>query len=43
MRFVGVERRRIDGLMEFLQPFETFAESDEDLGVVINLVVLLRR
>jgi hypothetical protein len=43
MRLVAMERRRIEGHIEFLKLFETFAESDEDPGIVIDSDILLRR
>jgi hypothetical protein len=43
MRLVRIERRWIEGLIAFLKLFETFAESDEDPGILIDSDILLRR
>ncbi len=40
MWFVGFERSRMGGgIIEFLELSDTLPKSDEDLGIVINLVI----
>lgn len=46
MRFVGNEKRRVrvvEGLIKSLKIFDTIAESDEDPGIFIDLLFILRR
>jgi hypothetical protein len=35
--------KKVEGLIKFLKLIETFAESDEDPGIVIDLDVIVRR
>jgi hypothetical protein len=43
MRLVGNEERIVEGLIKVPKLFETFAESDEDPGILIDSVIHRRR